>query len=208
VVSSPASQERRPGARELARRALRAQVSEMALDLFLENGYERTTVDDICAAAGISRSTFFRYFPSKEDVFTHETSAVVEELLDALRQRPDDESPWQALRHAMGSVVTYYAAQSERAHRVAELARSTPALAALHREKHAAYDRLVTPEIARRFGSDSPDGTDPRPRAVVASALGCLEAAVAAWVAGNGKQPLGRLLDLAMGSIRSDRPGS
>ena len=37
---------------------MKAQVSEMALDLFLENGYEQTTIDDICAVASISRSTF------------------------------------------------------------------------------------------------------------------------------------------------------
>ncbi|MGW7658490.1 TetR/AcrR family transcriptional regulator, partial [Streptomyces tendae] len=84
----------------------------MALDLFLENGYEQTTIDDICAVAGISRSTFFRSFPSKEDVFVSTTSAAPEELLDALRQRPDDETPWTALRHAMDPLIAHYAAQS------------------------------------------------------------------------------------------------
>ncbi|MGW7594849.1 TetR/AcrR family transcriptional regulator, partial [Streptomyces rubiginosohelvolus] len=81
-MDGPAVQDgHRPGARELARRALKAQVREMALDLFLENGYEQTTIDDICAVAGISRSTFFRSFPSKEDVFVSTTSAAPEELL-------------------------------------------------------------------------------------------------------------------------------
>jgi AcrR family transcriptional regulator len=40
----------------------------IAVDLFLRQGYDETTVDDICTTAGISRSTFFRYFPAKEDV--------------------------------------------------------------------------------------------------------------------------------------------
>jgi AcrR family transcriptional regulator len=197
----PVPDERRPGARELARRAIRAQVSEMALDLFLDNGYEQTTIDDICAVAGISRSTFFRYFPSKEDVFMSETSTAVEELLLALRQRPDNESPWTALRNAMGPLITHYATQSERAHRLAELARTTPALATLHHDKQARFHSLIAPEIARRFGSDPRDTTDPRPRALIATALGCLEAAVAAWIAGDGKQQLGQILDRAMDSI-------
>jgi AcrR family transcriptional regulator len=81
VAGIPVRDERRPGARELARRAVKAQVSEMALDLFLENGYEQTTIDDICAVAGISRSTFFRYFPSKEDLFMSTTATAGEELL-------------------------------------------------------------------------------------------------------------------------------
>ncbi|WP_233225913.1 TetR family transcriptional regulator [Amycolatopsis sp. CA-126428] len=197
----PERDERRPGARELARRAMRAQVSEMALDLFLENGYEQTTIDDICAVARISRSTFFRYFPSKEDVFASETSAAVDEILAALRQRPDDEAPWSALRHAMSPLVEYYATQTDRAHRLAALAVTTPALATVQQEKQAKFRALIAPELARRLGVDPANPTDPRPRALIASALGCLEAAVAAWIAGNGTQQLGRLLDRAMDSI-------
>jgi len=196
--------ERRPGARELARQAMKAQVSEMALDLFLDNGYEQTTIDDICAVAGISRSTFFRYFPSKEDVFMSTTSTADEELLDALRQRPDDEPPWTALRHAMSPVVAHYAAQSERARRLAELARATPALATRHEEKLARWQELLTPEIARRLGADPRDATDPRPHALIAAAHACLEASVAAWIASHGTQRLAQLLHRAMEPIRQE----
>jgi AcrR family transcriptional regulator len=185
---------------------MKAQVSQMALDLFLENGYEQTTVDDICAVAGISRSTFFRYFPSKEDVFMSTTSTAVEELLHALRQRPDDETPWAALRHAMEPVVAHYAAQSERAQRLAEIARTVPALATLHQEKLASWHDLVAPEIARRLGADPGDPTDPRPGALIAAAHACLEAAVAAWIAGRGTKPLSQILHRAMDSIAYD-PG-
>ncbi len=178
----------------------------MALDLFLDHGYEQTTIDDICAVAGISRSTFFRYFPSKEDLFASETSTAVDEIAQALRQRPDDEAPWSALRHAMSPLVEHYATQTERAHRLAALAVKTPALAALEQEKQAKFRALIAPEIARRLGSAPDDTTDPRPRALIASALGCLEAAVAAWIASNGTQQLGRLLDRAMGSIPADFP--
>ena len=94
-------------------------MAEVALDLFLEKGYEQTTIDDICAVAGISRSTFFRYFPAKEDVFMNETSTAGEELLDALRERPDDETPWVALRHALDPLIAHYTARPECAWRLA-----------------------------------------------------------------------------------------
>jgi AcrR family transcriptional regulator len=204
MTGTPVRDERRPGARELARQAVKAQVSEMALDLFLGRGYEKTTIDDICAVAGISRSTFFRYFPSKEDVFMSTTSTVGDELLHALRQRPDDETPWDALRHALEPLVAHYAAQSERARRLAELARTAPALATLHQEKQARLQNLLTPEIARRLGSDPSDATDPRSRALIAAALSCLEAAVAAWIAGNGTQQLSQILHRAIDSIGHD----
>jgi AcrR family transcriptional regulator len=176
----------------------------MALDLFLENGYEQTTIDDICAVAGISRSTFFRYFPSKEDLFMSTTATAGEELLHALRQRPDEETPWAALRQAMGPLVAQYATQSERASRLAQLARTTPALATLNREKLASFHNLLAPEIARRLGSDPRDATDPRPQALITAAFGCIEAAVAAWIADNGTQPLTQILHRAMDSISCD----
>jgi AcrR family transcriptional regulator len=201
MTSLPGQGERRPGARDLARRAMRAQVANMALDLFLDRGYEQTTVDDICAVAGISRSTFFRYFPSKEDVFAGETSTAVDEIVRALRQRPDEEAPWVALRHAMSPIVDHYASQSERTHRLAALALVTPALATINQEKHARFGALIAPELARRLGVEPDDATDPRPRALIAGALGCLDAAVAAWIAGKGTQRLDWLLDRAMGSI-------
>lgn len=185
---------------------MRAQIADMALDLFLDRGFDQTTVEDICSAAGISRSTFFRYFPSKEDVFAGETSSAVDEILDGLLQRPDDEAPWTALRHSMGPLVEYYASRSERAFRLAALAVATPALATVQRDKQAKFHALITPELARRLGADLDDPTDPRPRALIAGALGCLDAAVAAWIAGNGKQQLGQLLDRAMDAI--NQPGA
>ncbi|WP_020639462.1 hypothetical protein [Amycolatopsis balhimycina] len=83
---------------------------------------------------------------------------------------------------------------------------ATPALATLHQEKQARFQALIAPELARRLGADPDNSTDPRPRALIASALGCLEAAVAAWIAGKGTQQLGRLLDRAMNSISLDLP--
>ena len=201
MSGQPARGVHRPGARELARRAIKAQVSEMALDLFLANGYEQTTIDDICDAAGISRSTFFRYFPSKEDLFAGTTASAAGELLEALRERPEGEAAWTALRHALGPLVAHYASPPERAARLARLARTTPALAALNRDKLTGMQTLLAPEIARRLGADPNDTADPRANALIAAALGCLEAAVTAWAAGDGAPPLSELLLRAMNSI-------
>ena len=173
----------------------------MALDLFLENGYEQTTIDDICAVAGISRSTFFRSFPSKEDVFASTTSAAPQELLDALRQRPDDETPWTALRHALDPLIAHYAATSERARQLAEIARTVPALATYHQHKLKSWQQLLAPEVARRLGADPDDATDPRPYALIASAYACLEAAVEVWIAGHGTHQLTPLLHRAMAAV-------
>ena len=191
----------RTGARALARRAVKAQVAEMAFDLFVDRGYDETTVDDICAVAGISRSTFFRYFPTKEDVLLGEAAAFGEELRGALEDRPDGEPPWVALRRALRPLIDAYDAEPERRLRLAKLVTATPVLAAHHQEKAAHWQELLRPEVARRLGADPRDATDPRPAALVAAMLGCLDAATAAWAAGDGEPPLTEILDRAMGAI-------
>jgi AcrR family transcriptional regulator len=59
----------------------RRTIEEAAAELFLEQGYDRTTVDDIARRAGVGRATFFNYFPSKPDLLWVD----VDEALDALR---------------------------------------------------------------------------------------------------------------------------
>jgi regulator of sirC expression with transglutaminase-like and TPR domain len=87
--------------------------------------------------------------------------------------------------------------------RLAQLARTTPVLATLHREKQASWQNLLAPEIARRLGADPHDATDPRPRALIAAALSCVEVIIAAWAASNGTQQLPQVLYRAMDSISS-----
>src|SRR5438046_8720250 len=52
--------------RERTRRAVRGELAQLAVRLFVEKGYDETTIDDLAAAAGMSRRTFFRYFASKQ----------------------------------------------------------------------------------------------------------------------------------------------
>lgn len=188
------------GVRARARQAMRAEVAVVVQDLVLERGYEETTVDDICAAAEISRSTFFRYFPTKEDALFGETAGAGEHLRDALVARPPGEAPWAAMRRALDVLIEQYEGHDERTRRLARLIVSTPALAARHREKNARWQELLRPEIARRLGADPADDADPRANAVIAAALGCVEAALTAWTAGTRPQPLSTILDRAMGA--------
>lgn len=190
------------GARARARKAVRAEVATVVADLMLARGYDATTVDDICAAASISRSTFFRYFPTKEDALFGGLANSGEELLAALGARPSHETAWTAMRRALDPLMAQHDVGNERFRAITRLIVTTPALATRHREKNARWHELLRPEIARRLGTDPTDTADPRAGALIAAALGCVEAALAAWTASDQPQPLPEVLDLAMGAIR------
>ena len=79
--------------------ATKHAIQKHALRLFVEKGYDATTVEEIAAAAGVSHMTFFRYFPRKEEVVEYdEYDPLLEELVAA---RPADEPPLTALHRAI-----------------------------------------------------------------------------------------------------------
>jgi AcrR family transcriptional regulator len=93
-----------PGLRERKKARTRWAIQEHALRLFAEQGYEKTTVDQIAAAAEVSPSTFFRYFPTKEDVVIQDEFDDL--FVEAFRQAGAAPEPLEALRRAALDVVT------------------------------------------------------------------------------------------------------
>jgi TetR/AcrR family transcriptional regulator, regulator of mycofactocin system len=93
---------------------LRTQRSEMmvseleaiALRLFEQRGFDDVTVEDIASDAQISVRTFYRYFPSKEDVFQQQIARRSDGLRAALEARPLDEPPMHALRVALAEQIS------------------------------------------------------------------------------------------------------
>jgi AcrR family transcriptional regulator len=103
----------KPGLRERKKAKTRAAIQEHALRLFREQGYEATTVEQIAEAAEVSPSTFFRYFPTKEDVVAYDAFDPV--MLEAWRAQPAGLPPITALRRAIeigfGSLTPEQAAE-------------------------------------------------------------------------------------------------
>src|SRR5246127_2934979 len=85
--------------RERKKARTRASLREHALRLFREQGYQATTVEQIAAAAEVLPSTFFRYFPTKEDLVLQDDMDV--RMVEALARQPADLPPIPAVRAAM-----------------------------------------------------------------------------------------------------------
>ncbi|MFJ2228675.1 TetR/AcrR family transcriptional regulator [Streptomyces halstedii] len=190
-----------PTLRERARRAARAEIAATAVQLFAENGFEATTIDQISAAVGISRRSFFHYFGSKEDLVLGDTDALGESVRAALEARPDGESAWEAVRAAFLVLRQAGGGPAEQL-TLAGLHHETPSLRARHLEKHLRWRDLLAPEIQRRLGLPASQEPDPRAQAFVAAALACLDAATNAWYRSGGTDDLERLFDEAVATLR------
>jgi AcrR family transcriptional regulator len=97
------------GLRERKKAKTRLAIREHAMRLFEEQGYAATTVDQIAEAAEVSQSTFFRYFPAKEDVIL--TDDYDPAIVEAIKAQPPEVSPVEALLNGMKSVFLTMSAE-------------------------------------------------------------------------------------------------
>ncbi len=190
-----------PNLRERTRRAVRSEIAATAMRLFAEQGFEATTVDQIAAAAGISRRSFFHYFGTKEDLVLGDTADLGESIRAVLEARPAEESAWSALRAALATLRSSDDPAADLAH--ARLCREAPSLRARKLEKYLHWQELLAPDIQRRLGLPATDRPDPRARAFVAAALTCLDVAVEAWCESDGEDDPVRLFDEAIATLRA-----
>jgi mycofactocin system transcriptional regulator len=149
TIDVPAANARRRGRpRGTSARALEL----IALRLFTEQGFERTTVDQIATAAGVSRRTFFRYFDSKADVLWSEFDAEVETIRGLLAATPDDLPIMEAVRGAVLAANHYRAEDVPELRMRMSLLSSVPELVASAAIHYDAWERAVVDFVARRSG--------------------------------------------------------
>jgi AcrR family transcriptional regulator len=191
--------------RERTRHAVRDELMRVALDLFRAHGYAETTVDEIAAAAGMSKRSFFRYFTSKEAVVLGGLERIGELLAARLAQLPAELPAWPALRATLEFAVEYRDNDPERGLAELRLRSTTPALNAYYLEQVSRWPDAMIPHLAGRLPDDGTSQVSPpdlRPRAMIGAALACLHAAETAWLASDGSVQFSALLDLAMGAMR------
>ncbi len=187
------------GLRERKKAQTRAAIQRHALRLFLEKGYDATTVEEIAAAAGVSHMTFFRYFGGKPDVVEQDDYDPV--LAELIRARPAGEPPLAAVHHALVEALRALPAdERDTTLTRARLIVSTPALRARQAtQQHATRDVFAEAIAARGAGPASSIAV----RAVAAAAVAVLTTAIGDWVAGDGEDDLADLADAGFAAVRS-----
>ncbi len=163
--------------------------------LFDENGYEATTIDDIAARAGVSRSTFFRHFRSKDDaVFPdHDTLLAT---VDARLRASAADTAIVAVTDAVRIVLAHYVEDAEVSLRRYRLVRQVPALRDREITSVARYQRLFREFIGKMLDG-SPDA-DLRAELMASSVVAAHNQVLRGWLRAGGTYDPSDLLDHAM----------
>ena len=170
-----------------------AELSHTALQLFMDRGFDATTVDDIAREAGIGRRTFFRYFPSKNDLPWGEFDRLLDRMRTNLAGMPDDIPLMEQLRQAIVEFNRVPEVEWEYHRRRMELLLHVPTLLAHSTLRYASWRQVVAEHVARRL--DLPEA-DLIPQTIAWTCLGVCLAAYEQWL-GNRDAALLELLDEA-----------
>lgn len=182
--------------REQRRIETHEALVEAAMSLLSTRGFEQITVDEIAAAAGISRRTLFRYFPTKADIVTAWTHQMTSALIASVESAPEGCPPQELLGRALESVIPRIAPTREEAFACVFLIERTPALLSVSLRKYARWEESLASALGRRL----PPSKDRALTARVAarSAIAAFRTAVDEWIRLKGRPDLRPILRRVM----------
>ncbi|MCP2636313.1 mycofactocin system transcriptional regulator [Microbacterium sp. HD4P20] len=193
VVPAPAA----PRPRGRARSTSKDELGRIGLDLFIAHGFDAITVDDIAAAAGIGRRTFFRYFPSKNDVAWGDFERLLDAFRAALTGTPAEVPPIEAIRAAVRRFNEVPEDELDRHRHRMRILLETPELVAHSTVRYAEWRAVIADFIARRRGVPAHSAL---PQAVSWACLGISLAAYEQWLASD--DDLLDLIDVSFAGLR------
>ncbi len=204
VASDPP--ESAAGSRAAAQRLkMRHELAAAAMELFATKGYEATTVDEIAAAAGIARRTFFRHFRSKEEAIFPDHDETLVRAEAVLNAAPAHEHPLDTVCRGIKEVMRMYAASPAVSVERYRLTREVPTLREREIASVARYERLFTRYLLGHFDErDHHDGNDdPLLAEVAASAVVTAHNHVLRrWLRAGGQGDVETQLDHASAIVR------
>lgn len=172
---------------------MREEIAQRAIILLDERGFDETTVEEIATTVGISPRSFFRHFATKEDVVIGDLMPMGQLVEQALLERPEDESAWEALRASLAPLERVAAHDPHNVRRSTRVALSTANLRAKTLERHSAWAVTLSPIVSRRLARSMPNPAVAA-EAITQSALACLYVATSAWASGEAES-YSQLLD-------------
>jgi AcrR family transcriptional regulator len=197
-----------PSLREQKKLKTRDALVQAAFELFLEQGFEATSVDAIALRAEVSRRTFFRYFPSKEAVVFPDRDARLERFRALLKLEPGEE-PFDAVRRAFTALADEFTRDRREVLLQHRIIAASPLLTAHDAQLDHDWEIAVADALAGRAANK----TKRRRAEILAGAvLGAVRATLRSWFAQGGQRDLNKFgaegLDLLERMFKPDRGAS
>jgi AcrR family transcriptional regulator len=182
-------------ARELQRDAVRQAIAEAATTLFLESGYERTTMDDIAREVGISVRSTFRYVETKEETILGPMADIGDAIAARVRDAGAGEPAWEVLVRAVARFADELEAEGSVGKARSRLLATTPQLRGGLADKRRHWADAITPAVAERVDDEIVA------RAMVAAVLAALDVVVEHWAFAEEAVALGELFQRVAGAV-------
>lgn len=173
------------------------ELERVAVAMFLEHGYDNVSIDDIAAAVGIGRRTFFCYFHSKSDLVWGDYDWACGQLRTTLAEIPEDVPLMDALRRGVITFNTVDEAEMDHHRQRMRLLLKEPSLVANSMARYQQWREVVEEFVATRLGVPQKSLI---PRTIAYSALGCALAAYEQWLEDDNSDHL-ELLDGAFRAV-------
>jgi AcrR family transcriptional regulator len=186
------------GLRERKKQKTRESIQRTALRLFEKQGYEETTIEQIAAAAEISPSTFFNYFPTKEDVVLYDAYDPM--AIKLFLERPKDEPLNAGLRQVLEGLAATFQRDEQMILARGRLFLEVPELRARIWDEVERTQVLLAQMLAERTGR-RPDDFELRVTARVVT--GAVYEASQEWMRSNGRRGLVELVNRALDVVES-----
>lgn len=178
-------------------------ITDVALELFATQGFDEVSVDDVAAAAGISRRTLFRYFSSKNAIPWADFDAHLDHLRDLLAEVPADSTLDAALRSALLAFNSFDESETPRHRQRMRVILQTDALQAYSMTMYAGWRGVIAEYVADRLDVKP---TDLVPQTVAWTALGVALTAYEQWLADESvslPDALGAAFDVVGAGLRA-----
>jgi len=173
------------GLREQKKLQTRAALLTEANARFAAQGFEATTIDELCDAVGISKRTFFRYFPGKEDLVFPNHEERLARFLEFLDLAPAGERAFDTLRRATQVFAYDYMSHRDRFIGQQKLIRTSATLMAREHEIDRAWERAMAAWFVDRLGAGHPDPALDA-RVMAGAAIGVIRATMRHWYDNEG----------------------
>lgn len=180
---------------------MREALVAAAFRLFLERGYEQTTVDDIVTLAGVGRRSFFRYFPSKEDVVFPDHERCLADMTEFLAASDAKDEPVSRVCEAARLVLGMYAENPSFSVQRYRLTKKVPGLRAYELSVVWRYERALAEYLRGRF-TGRRDGTL-QADVIAAAVVAAHNNALRSWLRSDGRGDASSAFDHAVGYVRS-----